>query len=529
MKKIAILTSGGDAPGMNAAIRAVVRTALHHGIEVMGVQRGYSGLINGELFTMDRSSVSDIIHRGGTILRTARCVEFKKEEVRVKATKILKAYGVDALVVIGGDGSFTGAKLLSKLGIKTIGIPGTIDNDLAYTDFTLGFDTALNTVVDAINKIRDVDVEDLLGREAINLDIDEISKYIEDRTIIVTGGGGSIGSELCRQIARFNPKMLVIFDIYENNAYEIENELNRKFPKLRLKTLIGSVRDKSRLEEIFSEYKPDVVFHAAAHKHVPLMEDSPGEAIKNNVVGTLNTVELAHKYGTRRFVLISTDKAVNPTNVMGASKRLCEMIVQAINRDSSTEFVAVRFGNVLGSNGSVVPLFKKQITEGGPITLTHKDITRYFMTIPEAAQLVLQAGAFAEGGEIFILDMGEAVKIYDLAVNLIKLSGLIPDEDIEIKVIGLRPGEKLYEELLMDEEGLTNTSHSKIYIGKPREYDLSSLKESINELMNLINSGRYEDISGKLREIVPTYRNVDGVNEVAATTQSKAIRDENNE
>lgn len=381
----------------------------------------------------------------------------------------------------------------------------------------------------AINKIRDVDVEDLLGREAINLDIDEISKYIEYRTIIVTGGGGSIGSELCRQIARFNPKMLVIFDIYENNAYEIENELNRKFPKLRLKTLIGSVRDKSRLEEIFSEYKPDVVFHAAAHKHVPLMEDSPGEAIKNNVVGTLNTVELAHKYGTRRFVLISTDKAVNPTNVMGASKRLCEMIVQAINRDSSTEFVAVRFGNVLGSNGSVVPLFKKQITEGGPITLTHKDITRYFMTIPEAAQLVLQAGAFAEGGEIFILDMGEAVKIYDLAVNLIKLSGLIPDEDIEIKVIGLRPGEKLYEELLMDEEGLTNTSHSKIYIGKPREYDLSSLKESINELMNLINSGRYEDISGKLREIVPTYRNVDEVNEVAATTQSKAIRDENNE
>ena len=322
--------------------------------------------------------------------------------------------------------------------------------------------------------------------------------------------------------------MLVVFDIYENNAYEIENELNRKFPKLRLKTLIGSVRDKARLEEIFSEYKPDVVFHAAAHKHVPLMEDSPGEAIKNNVIGTLNAVELAHKYGVRRFVLISTDKAVNPTNVMGASKRLCEMIVQAINRDSSTEFVAVRFGNVLGSNGSVVPLFKKQITEGGPITLTHKDIKRYFMTIPEAAQLVLQAGAFAEGGEIFVLDMGEPVKIYDLAVNLIKLSGLIPGEDIEIKVIGLRPGEKLYEELLMDEEGLTNTSHSKIYIGKPREYDLSILKENINELMNLISCGKYESISSKLREIVPTYRNVDEVNEVAATIQSNMIRNEKN-
>ena len=311
----------------------------------------------------------------------------------------------------------------------------------------------LNEIIDgkfSVESIRDVDVNDLLGRETVKLDYSGIADYLQEKIVLVTGGGGSIGSELCRQIVRFNPKQLIIFDIYENNAYEIQMELKRNYPELNLVTLIGSVRDKVRLEHIFNKYRPNVVFHAAAHKHVPLMEDSPCEAIKNNVMGTLNVAEVASKYKVERFVLISTDKAVNPTNVMGASKRLCEMIIQAINKESNTDFVAVRFGNVLGSNGSVVPLFKKQIAKGGPVTLTHKEITRFFMTIPEAAQLVLQAGVYAKGGEIFVLDMGEPVKIYDLAENLIKLSGFEPNKDIKIEVTGLRPGEKLYEELLMD-------------------------------------------------------------------------------
>lgn len=371
----------------------------------------------------------------------------------------------------------------------------------------------------SVKKIRDVDVEDLLGREPIKLDFSGISSYIENKVIMVTGGGGSIGSELCRQIARFNPKELIIFDIYENNAYDLQNELLRKYKNLNLKTLIGSVRDRKRLNSIFKEYRPQVVFHAAAHKHVPLMEDSPGEAIKNNVLGTLNTAELASEYGVERFVLISTDKAVNPTNVMGATKRLCEMVIQSIDKESDTEFVAVRFGNVLGSNGSVVPLFKKQIAEGGPVTLTHKDITRYFMTIPEASQLVLQAGAYAKGGEIFVLDMGQPVKIYDLAENLIRLSGYIPNEEIEIKVTGLRPGEKLYEELLMDEEGLSETPHKKIFIGRPGEFKLERVKNNINELLDIVKLGNKEKLREKLQEVVPTYRNPDEDNEVAATIQ----------
>lgn len=371
----------------------------------------------------------------------------------------------------------------------------------------------------SVKKIRDVDVEDLLGRESIKLDFSGISSYIENKVIMVTGGGGSIGSELCRQIARFNPKELIIFDIYENNAYDLQNELLRKYENLNLKTLIGSVRDRKRLNNIFKEYRPQVVFHAAAHKHVPLMEDSPGEAIKNNVLGTLNTAELASEYGVERFVLISTDKAVNPTNVMGATKRMCEMVIQSIDKESDTEFVAVRFGNVLGSNGSVVPLFKKQIAEGGPVTLTHKDITRYFMTIPEASQLVLQAGAYAKGGEIFVLDMGQPVKIYDLAENLIRLSGYIPNEEIEIKVTGLRPGEKLYEELLMDEEGLSETPHKKIFIGKPGEFKLERVKNNINELLDVVKLGNKEKLREKLQEVVPTYKNPDEDNEVAATIE----------
>ncbi|MGG5460556.1 polysaccharide biosynthesis protein [Clostridium sp. B9] len=358
----------------------------------------------------------------------------------------------------------------------------------------------------SLSKMRDVDLRDLLGREQVELDKNEIKKYIEDKIILVTGGGGSIGSELCRQISRFSPKLLLILDIYENNAYELENELKRKFPELNMKVLIASVRDEKRINNIFSIYNPQVVFHAAAHKHVPLMEDSPGEAIKNNVLGTLNVAECSRRHGVERFVLISTDKAVNPTNVMGASKRLCEMIVQAINKECSTEFAAVRFGNVLGSNGSVIPLFKKQIAEGGPITLTHKEITRYFMLIPEAAQLVLQAGVYANGGEIFVLDMGKPVKIYDLASELIKLSGFEPNVDIDIKVTGLRPGEKLYEELLMDEEGLKETRHKKIFIGKPGEYDLDRLKLGITALLDISKLGDDEMLKTALQFIVKTYK-----------------------
>jgi FlaA1/EpsC-like NDP-sugar epimerase len=366
-----------------------------------------------------------------------------------------------------------------------------------------------------LSKIRDVEVEDLLGREAITLDMEGISEYLEDKTILVTGGGGSIGSELCRQIVRFNPKQLIILDIYENNAYDLQNELRYNYPDLDLKVLIASIRDKKRLESIFKFFKPEVVFHAAAHKHVPLMEDNPSEAIKNNVFGTLNLSECADKYGVKRFVMISTDKAVNPTNIMGATKRMCEMIVQAMDKISNTEFVAVRFGNVLGSNGSVIPLFKKQIAMGGPVTLTHKEITRFFMTIPEAAQLVLQAGAYAKGGEIFVLDMGKPVKIYDLACDLIKLSGLEPQKDIKIEVTGLRPGEKLYEELLMSEEGLGETRHEKIFVGRPMSLDIEVLKGKLEGLRFLIDSESKEEMVGMVQEIVPTYRRM-AIDEVAA-------------
>lgn len=355
------------------------------------------------------------------------------------------------------------------------------------------------------SSIRNVEIEDLLAREPIKLNNSEIGGYITGKVILVTGGGGSIGSELCRQIMRFNPEKLVILDIYENNAYDLQMELNRKYPDNKPDVVIASVRDMERLENVFEEYKPYIVFHAAAHKHVPLMEDSPGEAIKNNVFGTLNVAKCADKYGVKKFVMISTDKAVNPTNVMGATKRICEMIVQCMQNVSKTEFVAVRFGNVLGSNGSVIPLFKRQIAAGGPVTVTHKDITRFFMTIPEAAQLVLQAASYAKGGEIFVLDMGEPVKIYDLAVNLIKLSGYRPDVDIKIEFCGLRPGEKLYEELLMDEEGLTNTSHNKIFVGKPIDIDMDRLNNMLDKLRVAETSDDNEKIKDAVAEVVPTY------------------------
>lgn len=357
-----------------------------------------------------------------------------------------------------------------------------------------------------IKKIRDVDIEDLLGREPIKVNMEEMSGYIEERTVLVTGGGGSIGSELCRQIASFNPKHLIIVDNYENNAYAIQQELIRKYEgKLNLSTIIASIREYKRMDEIFNEYKPEVVFHAAAHKHVPLMEKSPSEAIKNNIFGTLNVATLADKYRVKRMVLISTDKAVNPTNIMGATKRAAEMIIQTINEKSSTEFVAVRFGNVLGSNGSVIPLFKKQIAEGGPVTITHPDIIRYFMTIPEAVQLVLQAGAMAKGGEIFILDMGEPVKIVDLANNLIKLSGFEPGIDIKIEYTGLRPGEKLYEELLMAEEGITKTENSKIFIGKPIDINTVKVYKSLEILKRIVDREEVELIESVIRELVDTY------------------------
>ena len=365
-----------------------------------------------------------------------------------------------------------------------------------------------------IENLKNVEIDDILGRDPIKLENKNIGELIEDKVVLVTGGGGSIGSELCRQIARHNPKKLIIFDIYENNAYNIQMELQRNYPELDLETIIGSVRDKNKVENIFEKYRPNIVFHAAAHKHVPLMEHSPLEAIKNNVFGTYNVVNASDKYGVKKFVLISTDKAVNPTNIMGATKRMCEMIVQAKNKVSKTEYAAVRFGNVLGSNGSVVPLFKKQIEQGGPVTLTHKEIIRYFMTISEAVQLVLQAAAYADGGEIFVLDMGEPVKIYDLAVSLIKLSGYEPDVDIKIETTGLRPGEKLYEELLMSEEGLQKTELDRIFIGHPLDVEMQEVERKLDSLRKLINDehSTKEKIKDEIKKAVPTFHEPEEIN-----------------
>jgi len=355
-------------------------------------------------------------------------------------------------------------------------------------------------------KVRDVAIEDLLGREPICTDLHEICSYIHDKTVMVTGGGGSIGSELCTQIASYNPKKLIILDNYENNLYWISNELINKYPNLCIEAVVANIRDYDRMDELFRIYMPDIVYHAAAHKHVPLMENHPSEAIKNNVFGTWNVSHCADKYGVERFVLISTDKAVNPTNVMGATKRIAEMIIQALNNKSKTEFVAVRFGNVLGSNGSVIPLFKKQIDLGGPVTVTHAEVTRFFMTIPEAVSLVLQAAAMAKGGEIFVLDMGQPVKIIDLAKNMIRLSGYKPNEDIMIEITGLRPGEKLYEELLMNEEGLKATKNNKIFVAQPLFTDYGLLKQKLEQLAHELEmQPDVEDIKEKVQVLVPTY------------------------
>ena len=360
-----------------------------------------------------------------------------------------------------------------------------------------------------IEQIREVDIEDLLGRETVKIDLDEVAAYITGKTVLVTGGGGSIGSELCRQAAAQRPKRLIIFDIYENNAYDIQMELRRTHPELDLVVLIGSVRDRERVMQVFDRYRPDLVCHAAAHKHVPLMETSPFEAIKNNVFGTYNVAQAADHFGTQRFILISTDKAVNPTNVMGASKRLCEMIVQMMNDRSATEYVAVRFGNVLGSAGSVIPLFRKQIRSGGPVTVTDKRVIRYFMTIPEAVQLIFQAGAYARGGEIFVLDMGEPVRIDDLARNMIRLSGFEPDVDIPIVYTGLRPGEKLYEELLLSGEGMQKTKNDLIYIGHEIAFDPAAFEENLM-LLRAIPESDEPALRAKLRELVPTFHAPDG-------------------
>lgn len=375
------------------------------------------------------------------------------------------------------------------------------------TDCTLKILPGVYQMVDGeinVNSIRNVDVLDLLGRDPIEVDIESIMGYVKDKVIMVTGGGGSIGSELCRQLVSHKPKQLIIFDIYENNAYDIQQELKINCPDANVVTLIGSIRNVSRLESVFAQYKPDIVYHAAAHKHVPLMEVSPDEAVKNNVVGTWNVARMADKYGVKKFVMISTDKAVNPTNVMGATKRICEMIVQTYNEISKTDFVAVRFGNVLGSNGSVIPLFKRQIEAGGPVTVTDPNIIRYFMTIPEAVSLVLQAGAYAKGGEIFILDMGEPVKIDDLAKNLIRLSGYTLGVNMEIKYTGLRPGEKLYEELLMKEEGLQETDNKLIHIGKPIEFDKENFFDNLEKLKEEAYS-ETGNIRESLKKVVDTY------------------------
>ena len=362
--------------------------------------------------------------------------------------------------------------------------------------------------------LRDVEIEDLLGRDPVELDNNNIKSLINEKVVLVTGGGGSIGEELCRQVMLHNPKQLLMLDIYENSLYDIELELKAKYPDKDIRAIIANIRDEKRMYEIFEDYSPEIVFHAAAHKHVPLMENNPTEAIKNNIFGTYNLVNACDKYHTKRFILISTDKAVNPTNIMGATKRVCEMIIQAKDKESETEFVAVRFGNVLGSNGSVVPLFKKQIAEGGPVTVTHKEITRFFMTIPEAVSLVLQSITYAKGGEIFVLNMGEPVKIYDLATSLIELSGLTLGEDIDIEITGLRPGEKLYEELLMNEENLEGTEHEKIFITEPMDFTMVEIEEKLDAFREIIDNEIYdkEIIKETMKKCVPTYHEPEEVN-----------------
>jgi len=414
---------------------------------------------------------------------------------RNKIPEIIEDYSVDQVIIAipSAEGNTIREfyELSNKKDVKVEIVPGVYE--------------ILNGDVN-LSQIREVKVEDLLRREQVDLIDDEISAYLKDRTIFVSGGGGSIGSELCRQLAKFEPEEIIIFDINENNTYFLELELKDQYPDLKVTSIIGSIRDRNKLEQIFAEYRPEVVFHAAAHKHVPLMETSPEEAVKNNILGTKKLAETADKYSVRRFVLVSTDKAVNPTNVMGASKRAAEMVVQSISRTSKTKFMAVRFGNVLGSDGSVIPLFKRQIAEGGPLTVTDEEITRYFMTIPEASQLVIQAGALGKGGEVFVLDMGEPVRILELAEDLISLSGLTPYEDIEIDIVGLRQGEKLYEELLCDTEDSSPTEHERIFINDLEAVSKSKINSSLNKLKYYAEKRNKNDLIAELVELVDTYQ-----------------------
>lgn len=476
--------------------------SIHHkvqnkknGIRVMVIGAGDAGntvikeIINSNYSTMNiRCIIDDNENKWGRFIQGVKIVGGRDKIVEYAAL-----YGIDEIIIAIPSANRATMKALVEICKETSCKLRTLP----------GIYQLVNGEV-KVSKLRDVDVEDLLGRDPIKVDLDSILNYVKGKTIMVTGGGGSIGSELCRQIAGHKPGRLIIVDIYENSAYEIQQELKYKYENLDLVVLIASVRNTNRMNSIMEKYHPDIIYHAAAHKHVPLMEDSPNEAIKNNVFGTWKTAQAAVQNGVKKFVLISTDKAVNPTNIMGASKRICEMIIQTYNRHYDTEFVAVRFGNVLGSNGSVIPLFKKQIAAGGPVTVTHPDIIRFFMTIPEAVSLVLQAGVYAKGGEIFVLDMGEPVRILDLAKNLIRLSGYKIDEDIKIEFTGLRPGEKLYEELLMSEEGLTDTENKLIHIGKPIEFDESQFYVQLNNLKRAVED-ECEDVRPLIQEIVPTY------------------------
>ena len=463
-------------PELNKEIIALVDdNPKKHGLEIHGVE------VKG-----DRHDIPDLINR------------YNVEEVIIA---IPSAKGSEVKEIY---------ELSKKDGVEVNIVPGVFE--ILKGDLNL-------------NQIREVKVEDLLRRDPVELNTDNISSYIEDKTVLVTGGAGSIGSELCRQLAGFNPEKLIIFDINENNTYFLELELKEEFDDLEIVPIIGSIRDKQKLEQTFTCHKPDVVFHAAAHKHVPLMEHNPEEAIKNNVLGTRNVAQVSAEFEIDRFVLVSTDKAVNPTNVMGASKRGAEMIVQRMNKKNGTKFMAVRFGNVLGSRGSVIPIFKRQIKEGGPVTVTHKDVTRYFMTIPEAAQLVIQAGSLGDGGEVFVLDMGEPVKIMELAEDLIELSGLEVGKDIEIEVVGLRPGEKLYEELLNEDEDNLATEHERIFITNLNSCDWKKLSSSIKRLENLIDKGISSKIVDELVDLVGTYEpNRDNVKEINFAEEKKKRR-----
>lgn len=500
------LLTGGSRFIYRTGSRLLIRSGLkERACRVLIVGAGSAGDMviqelknNPKLFKKPVGIVDDDIKKKGRRIHNIPILGMVKD-IGVLVDK----YNIDEIIIAIANISKQDKKNIIKICKKTKCRLRTIP----------GLYEIIDGIVD-IKKIRDFQIEDLLGREPIKVTLDKMSGYLENKVVLVTGGGGSIGSELCRQVARFNPKQVIILDNYENNAYVIQQELIRKYgSSLNLSTIIASIREEKRMDKIFNRYKPDVVFHAAAHKHVPLMEKNPSEAIKNNIFGTKNVATLSDKYKVKRFVLISTDKAVNPTSIMGATKRAAEMIIQSINEKSETEFVAVRFGNVLGSNGSVIPLFKKQIEEGGPITITHPDVIRYFMTITEAVQLVIQAGAMAKGGEIFVLDMGDPVKIVDLAENLIRLSGFEVNVDIDIKFTGLRPGEKLYEELLMSEEGLTNTDHKKIFIGKPIDFDIERYKKYLELLKAIVDKEEVELIDAVMRELVTTYIRPEEANE----------------